>query len=191
VGLVLASASPRRAELLRAAGFAFDVHAVAVDETARAAEPPDAYVQRVASDKSWLAQQSLAPHLSGDPVVLAADTTVVVDGEMLGKPRDAAEAERMLRRLSGRRHDVLTGVSLRRGGAECRRVESTAVFMALLTDEEVSWYVAQGEGLDKAGGYAIQGRASRFVSRIEGSYTNVVGLPIAAVHELLAQLGGP
>jgi septum formation protein len=117
--------------------------------------------------------------------VIGADTTVVVDGHILGKPRDDREAASMLARLSGRRHDVLTGVSVRCGGAELSRVEATAVWFATLTGDDIDWYVASGEGLDKAGAYAIQGLASRFIPRIEGSYANVVGLPVATVAELV------
>jgi septum formation protein len=120
---------------------------------------------------------------------LAADTTVVVDNEILGKPRNDDEAAAMLERLSGRRHDVLTGVSIRRNAFEVGRVETTAVCFAALTPDEVAWYVGSGEGRDKAGAYAIQGLASRFVTRIEGSYSNVVGLPVAAVVELLTEAG--
>ena len=109
---------------------------------------------------------------------------MVVDGEILGKPRDDEEAAEMLRRLSGRRHEVLTGVSLRQGAYEVGRVETTSVVFRALTDEDIAWYVASGEGRDKAGGYAIQGLASRFIPRIEGSYSNVVGLPVACVRRL-------
>ena len=111
---------------------------------------------------------------------------MVVDGEILGKPRDDDEAAAMLRRLSGRRHQVLTGVSLRQGAYESGRVETTPCVFRALTDEDIAWYVASGEGRDKAGGYAIQGLASRFIPRIDGSYSNVVGLPVACVDELLA-----
>jgi septum formation protein len=183
VRLILASASPRRAELLRAAGFEFDTIAVDVDETPRAGEAPPAYVRRLAAEKS--AAAAIAVSRDGPTVVLAADTAVVVDGEILGKPRDDGEAAAMLRRLAGRRHDVMTGISLRRGAYELGRVETTAVQVAPLTDADIAWYVASGEGRDKAGAYAIQGLASRFIPRIEGSYSNVVGLPVAAVYELL------
>ena len=121
-------------------------------------------------------------------MVLGADTTVVVDGEILGKPRDDEEAADMLRRLSGKAHQVLTGVSLRQGAHEVGRVETTSVVFRALTDEDVAWYVASGEGRDKAGGYAIQGLASRFIPSISGSYSNVVGLPVACVAELLRSL---
>jgi septum formation protein len=197
--LILASASPRRAELLRAAGFAFETIVANVDEAVRDGESPALYVRRLAAQKSAAAMKSYvasdsrtggeSPPKGGHHVViLGADTAVVVDGEILGKPRDDADARRMLERLSGRRHEVLTGISLRRNAFEVGRVETTAVSFATLTPDEVVWYVASGEGRDKAGGYAIQGLASRFVTRIEGSYSNVVGLPVAAVAELLCEV---
>jgi septum formation protein len=197
--LILASASPRRAELLAAAGFTFEVLAVDIDERARAAEAPDAYVRRLAAEKSLRALERIeAGPESADAGlrVLGADTAVVIDGEILGKPGSDEEAHSMLRRLAGRRHDVLTGVSLRAGnsaggrivpGGESGCVESTAVYLAPIGDAELSWYVQTREGLDKAGSYAIQGLASRFVQRIEGSYSNVVGLPVAAVYRLINQ----
>jgi septum formation protein len=191
VRLVLASTSPRRAELLRAAGFEFDTIAIAVDETIRGGEAPAEYVRRLAAEKSAWALSSLAPHAGRDDVVvLGADTTVVLDGAILGKPRDDDECAAMLRRLSDRRHEVLTGVSLRRGRSEIGRTECTAVYVSRLTEDDVAWYVASGEGRDKAGAYAIQGLASRFIPRIEGSYSNVVGLPVACVWELLHELVG-
>ncbi len=186
--VVLASASPRRAELLRAAGIAFETCAVTVDESARPGESAPGYVRRLALEKSALGQAVVPDTASAAPVIIGADTAVVGDGQILGKPRDAGDAERMLRRLAGTRHDVLTGVSVRRGASEIGCVESTAVFCAALTEADIAWYVASGEGRDKAGGYAIQGRASRFITRIEGSYSNVVGLPIAALFGLLRQL---
>lgn len=193
--LVLASASPRRAELLRAAGLEFNVLPVEIDETIRHGETPAAYVRRLAAEKSARALQALAEHELGaragvEPVVLGADTAVVVDGKILGKPRDHADAAAVLRRLSGRRHEVLTGVSLRRGPQEIGRTESTVVEFAPLTSEEIEWYIASGEGRDKAGAYGIQGLASRFITRIEGSYSNVVGLPISSVYELLRRSTG-
>ncbi len=201
--LILASASPRRAELLRAAGFAFDVLAAGVDESVRPGESPSAYVRRLAADKSAAAMAASAraeadPRaglggrtglpLRADTVIIGADTTVVVDGAILGKPRDDGESADMLSRLSGKAHAVLTGVSLRQGAYEVGRVETTSVAFRRLTDEEVAWYVASGEGRDKAGGYAIQGLASRFIPSISGSYSNVVGLPVACVAELLRSL---
>jgi len=178
VRLILASASPRRAELLRAAGYEFETVVADVDERVRKGETPAEYVRRLATEKSAAVQ-------AADVIVLGADTTVVIDGEILGKPRDDDEAAAMLRRLSGRRHDVLTGVSIRQGAHEVGRVDSTAVWFSPLTKEDIAWYVASGEGRDKAGAYAIQGLASRFIPRIEGSYANVVGLPVAVVAELL------
>lgn len=195
--LVLASASPRRRELLRAAGLSFETCAVDIDESPRAGESAAAYVRRLAMEKSARAQlvlQRAAERQAGQetehdvPIVIGADTAVVVDGDILGKPRDDAEAGAMLRRLSGRSHEVVTGVSGRFGQTERGRVETTIVYFAPLTDLDVSWYVASGEGGDKAGAYAIQGLASRFIPRIEGSYSNVVGLPVARVFELLREL---
>jgi septum formation protein len=183
--LVLASASPRRAELLRAAGLPFEVLVTDVDESARPGEPPSSYVRRLAAQKSAAALAILK-----DPsvIVLGADTTVVVDDAILAKPADDADAAAMLRRMSGRAHQVLTGISLRRGAQEVGRVESTTVYFAKLSDADVAWYVGSGEGRDKAGAYAIQGLASRFIPRIEGSYSNVVGLPVTAVVDLLREL---
>ena len=196
--LILASASPRRADLLRAAGYAFETVAAAVDESIRAGESPSVYVRRLAADKSATAMDALKagatsnpaaqPFSPGDVVVLGADTTVVVDGEILGKPRDDEDAAGMLRKLSGKRHEVLTGVSLRHGAHEVGRVETTAVYVRVVSEEELRWYAASGEGRDKAGGYAVQGLASRFIPRIDGSYSNVVGLPVACVAELLRSL---
>jgi septum formation protein len=203
VRFVLASGSPRRADLLRAAGYAFDVVVADVDESIRPDEKPEVYVRRLAAAKSAAVQQILnrgalddprrvpdggpegPPHV---PVILGADTVVVVDGEILGKPADDGQAGAMLRLLSGKRHMVMTGVSLRQGAYELGRVEQTAVYFRALSADEVSWYVASGEGRDKAGAYAIQGLASRFIPRIDGSYSNVVGLPVAAVAELLTSL---
>jgi septum formation protein len=189
--LILASASPRRAELLRAAGFTFEIVVTDVDEQVRPGETASTYVRRLAAEKSEAARFSTAkaaPHVPDGPddvIILGADTVVVIDGLILGKPRDDDEAASMLRRLSGTRHEVLTGISLRRGTSELGRVETTTVHVMPLSDAEVEWYVASGEGRDKAGAYAIQGLASRFISRIDGSYSNVVGLPVAAVHEVL------
>jgi nucleoside triphosphate pyrophosphatase len=182
VRLILASASPRRADLLRAAGFTFETVVADVDEQPRAGESPLTYVRRLAAEKS---AAGLKAWTTPDAIILGADTTVVVDGDILGKPRDDEESAAMLRRLSGRRHEVLTGISIRQGAYELGRVETTAVWFAALTKEDIAEYVASGEGRDKAGAYAIQGLASRFVPRIEGSYSNVVGLPVAAVAELV------
>ena len=214
VRLILASASPRRAELLRTAGFEFEIVAVSVDETVRDGESPAAYVRRLAADKSFVASgfsrtidgppkgghhigddmegpPKGGRHTSDEAIILGADTTVVVDGEILGKPRDDGDAAAMLRRLSGRRHEVLTGVSLRRAAYEVGRVETSAVYFAPLSTDEIAWYIASGEWRDKAGAYAIQGLASRFIPRIEGSYSNIVGLPVACIHELMAGIPSP
>ena len=180
--LILASASPRRAELLTSAGFEFEVAPQDVDETLHPGESAEAYVLRVAWEKVHSARRK-----SG-ATVIGADTVVVIDGVVLGKPAGAEEATGMLKRLSGRVHEVLTGVVV--GGEEAvSEVARTAVRFLPLTGEEIAWYVASGEPLDKAGGYAIQGLASRFVERIDGSYSNVVGLPIEVVYRLLRRLG--
>jgi septum formation protein len=185
--IVLASASPRRAELLAVAGYGFTVRVSEVDERLRAAERPDDYVRRLASAKSESAHDPAAP----DTVTLGADTAVVVDGMVLGKPAGDAEAAAMLRRLSGRAHEVLTGVSLRMGRREVTEVARTVVEFSSLSVEDITWYVESGEGRDKAGGYAIQGLGSRFIPRIEGSYSNVVGLPMATFTTLLRALTEP
>jgi septum formation protein len=176
--LVLASASPRRADLLRAAGLKFTVRVADIDETRLAGETPAAYVLRLARAKA-------AAVARGDELVLGSDTTVVIDGEILGKPADAADAERMLRLLSGRWHEVLTGVALRRGLEVRDAVATTRVRFVRLSGAEIRWYIATGEPFDKAGAYAIQGCGSRFVEGIEGSYSNVVGLPVEAVYRML------
>jgi septum formation protein len=182
MGLILASASPRRAELLASAGFAFEVQPADVDETPRPGESPEAYALRVARDKALAAASA-----SSDPsaVFLAADTVVVVEGQILGKPRDDADAERMLRLLTARVHRVLTAVVVRTAGDERYEVVPTQVRFRALDEAEIKWYVASGEPAAKAGAYAIQGRAARFVDWIEGSWSNVVGRPIATVDRLL------
>jgi septum formation protein len=174
---------------LRAAGIEFDVMPTNADETVRPGEAADAYVRRVAEAKALAVLQ----HAKGRPV-LAADTVVVLDGAILGKPIDRDDAKRMLRMLSGRAHEVMTGVSLSRGpqgsGPHVQtQVETTTVELAPLTDDDITWYAATGEPDDKAGAYAIQGYASRFVTRITGSYSNVVGLPVAMVIEMLKDAG--
>jgi septum formation protein len=182
--LVLASGSPRRADLLRAAGFSFDVFPVDVDEHFRLGEKPEHAVARLAETKAAVAAAS-----HPDAVVLGADTTVIIRGEALAKPADAEDAARMLRLLSGRSHDVLTGVCLGYRGRRLVHVEPTRVRMAHMGEGEIAWYVSTGEPFDKAGAYAVQGLASRFVEGIDGSYANVVGLPISSVYELLKELG--
>lgn len=182
--LVLASASPRRAELLRAAGFDFDVAPSDTDESALDGETPEAHVRRLALQKA----RRVASDRPGD-IVIGADTLVCVDEVVLGKPRNRDDAEAMLRRLSGRSHDVLTGVAVIRGTEALSGVERTLVHFAHLGEKDLAWYLDSGEPADKAGAYGIQGLASRFVDRIEGSYSNVVGLPVSLVVRLLSRLG--
>jgi len=183
MAIVLASASPRRAELLRAAGIEFEVIPAHIDETAHPHEAADAYVRRIADEKA----RAVVARVT-ERIVLAADTTVVIDEMMLAKPEDDADAKRMLRMLSGRTHEVLTAVSVRHGNQMLTGIERTGVEFGPLSDFEIDWYVATGEPRDKAGAYAIQGYASRFITRINGSYSNVVGLPVALVYEILKGL---
>lgn len=184
--LVLASSSPRRAELLRAAGVPFVVRSVPVDEAMRPAERPHDYVRRLA-----LAKASAVP-AAPDELVLGADTVVVAAaGACLGKPSGAAEAAAMLRQLAGRTHEVLTGVALVFRGSELAvDAAATKVTFAPMSEAEIAWYVANDEPYDKAGAYAVQGLASRFVTGIDGSYSNVVGLPVQLVCRLVTQAGG-
>jgi septum formation protein len=182
--VILASASPRRAELLRAAGIPFEAVPAEIDERPRGGEAPEPYVERIAREKAR-AVASRRP----ETAVLGADTTVVVDGLILGKPSDDEDARRMLLKLSGRTHDVLTGVAVIAGGRLTSAVETTRVRFARMTEADIDWYLASGEPRGKAGAYAIQGLASRFVEWIEGSYSNVVGLPVALVWRLLRGLG--
>ena len=185
--LVLASASPRRQELLRNAGISFTVQPADVYETPLPGELPRECAERLARDKA-LAVWRLRPQ----DVVLGADTIVVVDEAILGKPIDPADAARMLRQLSGRVHRVITGVCVveAAGTGENRELrtasEATLVTMNDLSDDEIRDYVATGEPMDKAGAYAIQGMASRWIPRIEGDYSNVVGLPVALVYRMLS-----
>jgi septum formation protein len=185
--LILASASPRRAEILRDAGFTFHVMSSAVDETPYPDESPHELVQRLADAKAEL----VAARAVGPAIVIAADTEVVLERRVFGKPRSTDDARRMLENLSGRTHSVLTGVSLIRlpDAERIQFVESTLVHFAPLSAEDISRYLATGEPHDKAGGYAIQGRAGRFIPRIEGDYFNIVGLPLARVTQALADLG--
>lgn len=175
---VLASGSPRRAELLRAAGFEFAIRVADVDESVLPNEAPHDYVARLSREKA------LAVAAEGE-IVLGADTTVVVLNEIIGKPENDEDAARMLRMLSGQWHDVLTGVSVVKNHQVRSEVAVTRVKFADLNEDEIGWYVASGEPMDKAGAYGIQGYASRFVERIEGSYSNVVGLPVQMVYRML------
>jgi septum formation protein len=178
--LVLASQSPRRSELLKLAGIPFSVRPPGgVDETPQSGETPEDYVMRVAEEKAG------AVEAAREEIVLGADTTVVIDGRILGKPADAGDAQRMLEQLSGRRHEVLTGICLRYDRRLLRDWAVTQVWFAELSAEEVQEYIASGEPMDKAGAYGIQGLASKFVERIDGDYSNVVGLPVALVYRHL------
>ncbi len=185
--LVLASASPRRRELLAQAGFTFEVCPAHIPEEAKPGEDPTAYVIRLAREKAQavFAQLSADPKTASDLAVLGADTTVTLDNHILGKPEDAADAARMLRLLSGRTHRVITGVALVTTARTEVASETTAVTFGALSDEEIAAYIATGEPMDKAGAYAIQGRAARWIPRIEGCYFNVMGLPLALVSSLL------
>jgi septum formation protein len=179
--IILASASPRRAEILQALGIPFDVRPVEIPEEPLPGETAEAAAARLAAEKAALAARR-------DPGawVLAADTLVFLDGAILGKPRDDAEAGVMLRRLSGREHGVVTAVSLRRGEAPARGLaEVSRVRFAPLDEAEIAWYVATGEPRDKAGAYGLQGLGARFIEEIHGSFTNVMGLPARAVYRLL------
>jgi septum formation protein len=178
--LILASGSPRRAELLLAAGIEFTVQIADVDEAILPGESPRDYVLRLSRAKA------LAVAGEGE-LVLGADTTVVIEDEIAGKPVDIEDARRMLRALSGRWHEVLTGVTLLRGHKILSDVAITRVKFSEMSEPEIDWYVSTGEPMDKAGAYGIQGYASRFVERIEGSYSNVVGLPVQMVYEMLKE----
>jgi septum formation protein len=186
--LILASSSPRRAELLAAAGFAFEISPPDVDESGFPDENPRDYVLRVAQSKAAHVAISRGQQ---ETFVLSADTVVVARGRIMGKPADFREAESMLRTLSGAVHEVHTGVCLLGATQDRSEVVTTRVSFLPLTDQEIAWYIATGEPLDKAGGYGIQGRASRFIDWIDGSWSNVVGLPIATVYRLLNELHGP
>jgi septum formation protein len=180
--IVLASRSPRRAELLRNAGFDFVVRAAEIDETPRPGEAALNYALRLAEEKN------LAVESNDNETVLAADTVVVLGSQIMSKPADAADARRMLTALSGRKHEVITAISLRCGPRILNDSELTAVWFSALSEDEIESYIASGEPMDKAGAYGIQGIASRYIDRIDGSYTNVVGLPVAMVYRRLAEL---
>lgn len=182
----LASASPRRAELLGQLNLEFEVTPTDVDETPQPGEVPEAYVERVARDKARAAWDALNVQ---DATVLAADTAVVVDGKILGKPADESDAARMLSELSGRRHDVLTGVAVRDADREDAAVSRTTVVFRPLQRDEIAAYWNTGEPRDKAGGYAIQGLGAIFVEQINGSYSGVMGLPVYETARLLAGFG--
>ena len=182
--IVLASASPRRRELLAQLGIACIVRPAEIDETPMSGERPDDYVLRVARAKAT----AVADPRDDEATVLGADTAVVVDGELLGKPRGPDEAGAMLRRLSGRVHEVISAVVIVRGTRVVSRTVTTRVTMRVLEDREIAAYCETDEPYDKAGGYAVQGYAAAFISHLEGSYTGVVGLPLFETAELLAEV---
>ncbi len=182
--LVLASASPRRRELLTQAGFSFAIHPADIPEDPLPGESPIAYVTRLARQKAETVFRELSDS-DQSPVVLGADTTVTLDNQILAKPVNPADAARMLRQLSGRTHQVITGVAVITRNSTEVAAEVTAVRFLTLSDQEIESYVATGEPMDKAGAYGIQGRAARWIPRIEGCYFNVVGLPIALVSTML------
>ena len=179
--LILASASPRRAEILRTTGWPFETLAVDIDESRQAGEDATTYVERVALDKA----EAVAARSPGSTII-GADTVVVIAGEVLGKPRDEEDARRMLRQLSGQWHQVLTGVALLNGTPAEARVahETTDVKFAVMSEDEINWYASTGEPMDKAGAYAIQGLGARFIEGIKGDYFNVVGLPVRLLYQL-------
>jgi nucleoside triphosphate pyrophosphatase len=184
--LILASKSPRRAEVLRAVGWGFEAIAANVDETRLAGEDAVSYVTRLA-----LAKAETVARKTSDGIVLGADTVVVIDGEILGQPRDDEDARRMLRLLNGKWHEVLTGVALERAGQASRILvehETTRVHFCGMSADEIEWYVSTGEPRDKAGAYAVQGRGALFIEEIQGDYFNVVGLPVRLVYELMRRL---
>jgi septum formation protein len=181
--IVLASGSPRRAEIMNSVGWEFVKTVPDVDESVIEGEAPEDYVQRLAGEKALAVAAS---HPGG--IILAADTTVVLEGEIIGKPVDLDDARRMIERLSGNWHEVLTGVAVARNGDEKIGMQRTRVKFAEMTDEEIDFLVEKGEPLDKAGAYAVQAQAALFIEGIEGDYWNVVGLPISLVYRLDGEL---
>lgn len=192
--LILASLSPRRAEILRHAGFDFEVFPSAIDESRSPREAAPAYVWRVAELKARTAMSRLrANRLKDHSVILAADTVVAIDGDILGKPLSSDDARRMLRRLSGKWHEVYTGLAVLPVSVQRATVivEKTRVEFVRLSESEIDEYIQTGEPFDKAGAYAIQGRAAKFIPRIDGCYFNVMGLPLARLHAILSELKLP
>jgi septum formation protein len=189
--LILASSSPRRQELLRNAGIEFTVRPAHVHENRHPGEPPVSMVERLAREKAEAVRSSLGDNESSGVFIVGADTTVVVGNEVLEKPTGPNDAARMLRLLSGRAHQVITGICLTGDGFVDVRHESTTVFFDGVDTAEIESYIATGEPMDKAGGYAIQGVASRWIPRIEGDYFNVVGLPVSLLVRMLRERGAP
>jgi septum formation protein len=184
IPIILASASPRRQELLKNAGIVFEVQPANIPEVPHVGEGPTAFAERMAREKAQAIRASLP-----EGIILAADTVVAVANEILGKPVDAEDAIRMLRLLSGRTHAVTTGVCVIGDGHEDVRSETTEVEFSRMTEAEIREYVASGEPMDKAGAYAIQGGAARWITRVDGDYNNVVGLPVELVLSMLKEAG--
>jgi septum formation protein len=184
VRIILASGSPRRREFLTGLELPFDVRPADIDETPIAGETPGTYVARLCAAKATHVAAQVGSH---DTVVIAADTTVTFDGKILEKPLDDTDGVRMLRALSGRTHETLSGIAVCVGGVTKHKVVTTEVEFAELSDADVAWYVGTGEGRDKAGGYGLQGRASVFIRRLNGSVSNVIGLPLAELVDLLRE----
>ncbi len=184
--MILASGSPRRAEILTSVGWPFTVEKPDIDETEHPNEAPDDYVRRLADEKASAISQNIP-----DRLILAADTTVVIDGKIIGKPIDDDDARRMLRELSGNWHEVLTGVAIVKGEKSLIGLQRTKVKFAEMTVSEIDFLVERGDPLDKAGGYAVQAQAALFIEGIEGDYWNVVGLPVNLVFSMVKQMAVP
>ena len=185
--IILASKSPRRAEILGAVGWEFEALPANIDETRRESENAVSYVKRLAQTKA----ETVANRISGDAIVLGADTVVVIGDQILGQPRDDADARRMLKLLSGKWHEVVTGIALMRTARTPRVVidhETTRVRFSEMSADEIDWYVSTGEPIDKAGAYAIQGSGAIFIEKIEGDYFNIVGLPVRLLYELMSDI---
>lgn len=190
--IVLASGSPRRQEMLERLGVRFEVIVPQVDETPLRGEDPSAYVERLARQKALAVAEDIATEdvdADDDRLIIAADTTVDLDGEILGKPTDPDDARRILKRLSGRAHYVHTAVAVLRAGRLESGVDETRVQMTPITDQALDWYLGTGEPFDKAGAYALQGAASVFITRVSGSVSNVVGLPLTLLVDLAREVG--
>lgn len=185
MAIILASKSPRRQELLKLLGVDFTIHTADIDETMDPDLPPEQEVARVGAEKA----KAVAASCGTDDIIIAADTIVVIDGQILGKPKSTADAVRMLNLLSGRRHEVMTGLTVLHGGSIQSRVVRTGIEFRTLSDREIDAYVATGEPMDKAGAYGIQGRASIFVRHLDGDYFCVMGLPLCPLAEMLRACG--
>ena len=185
MSIILASKSPRRQELLKLLGLEFTVHTADIDEHMDPSLPPEQEVARVSAEKA----RAVAKDCAEEDIIISADTIVVIDGQILGKPKSEADAIRMLNLLSGRRHEVMTGLTVLSGGQSQTRVVRTGIEFRRLTDREIDAYVATGEPMDKAGAYGIQGRASIFVSHLDGDYFCVMGLPVCTLAGMLRDAG--